>query len=164
MPSGSAAAAPESRTPQPLAWRVWPLLDDWKSATCGILLPIGGAAIVGLTSGHAGPAVFTAIVLFATASKIYFPIHFELNALGISERGVMRRSRIPWQRVHFAKFCENGIFLAPVRSPGHWTMFRGMFISTGAHHQAAIESILYYLHRRRERDDFSYRTSSIDRP
>lgn len=129
--------------PEPLRYRLWPLVDD-LAAVAPLLL--GAAALCWLVAAQTRGlyAAVVGVIQVVVLWRLLVPTTYEMNAAGIAVRR-WRRVMVPWNRVAKAEIGRRGVLLLPVRSESSVVRLRGIYVPWGTNEEAVRGMLNYYL-------------------
>ncbi len=120
------AAAQESATP--LAWCVWPLVDNRRWSW---LAPVA-VAFTGVAVWYLGRGWFLALLaaagLAATLWQIFLPVGFEVVQLGLRRHALGRTRLVPWHAIRSYRLRPSGVVLYQRSEPTKLDLLRSMFV------------------------------------
>lgn len=73
--------------------------------------------------------VLTAIILFLSTMKFYFPMRYRLDADGVRRWHVGFEKFRPWSDFRNIYVHRDGLFLAPFEKPSRLDSFRGLYLT-----------------------------------
>ena len=137
------SAAARSTSPVPIVWRSWPLGDGgrqvWLLATVLAIV----AAVVISTTGSPRWMTVSVVLVAAAAWRIFVPVVFELNALGVSQHLLGRIRRIPWSAIEYARIGREGVFFSLDGAP--LADLRGLYVPWESRRHEVLALVEYYL-------------------
>jgi hypothetical protein len=137
---------PQAQAVPPLAWRSWPIVDEWQQIwpVPAVLLVI--SASIGLVTGNYEFALLamasTALVLW----RLWLPITYEINSSGIDQTCFGRTVRTPWSAIRLCRVERDGVLLSPDAGP--LDCWRGLYVPWNQHRTAVLTSLAAHIARR----------------
>ena len=139
----TAPTAAARNSPVPIVWRSWPLGDgDRQVWLLAIVLAIV-ATVVGSATGSPRWMAVSVVLVAAAAWRIFVPVVFELNALGVSQHLLGRIRRVPWSAIEYACIGREGVFFSLDGTP--LADLRGLYVPWESRRNEVLALIEYYL-------------------
>jgi hypothetical protein len=145
MPSSFTAApvASPRNSPVPIVWRVWPLGDGGRQLWLLVAVLLIVAVVVGLATESPRWMAVSAALVAAAAWRVFVPVVFELNALGVSQHLLGRIRRIPWSAIEYARVGREGVFFT--LDGAALADFRGLYVPWESRRNEVLALVEYYL-------------------
>jgi hypothetical protein len=124
--------------PEPVAWRSWPLVDDFRSIWPLAALAVAMIALVGLGTGSIGNALFAAAVIVIASWRIWMPMRYEVNSSGFVRSCLGRARRVSWSAVARVDVLPNGFRLLNYAEPGLFDAWTATFVPWGTHGEEVL--------------------------
>ena len=133
-----------SSSEQALDWRVWlPRRRPLRSAGVALLVLMLTVAAALIFDNLFYP-LLTVVVLSAAVSGHYVPLHFRLDAAGVTVASLWGRRTKPWEKLKFYwPNGEDGVTVSPSVHRGPLTAARDFYL----HFAGNREEVLRYLAR-----------------
>jgi hypothetical protein len=142
--SFTTAPSPASRTsPVPIVWRSWPIADRGRQLWLLVSTLVVVAAVVGYATGSLRSMVLSDVLVAAAAWRMFIPVVFEFNALGVSQHLLGRIRRIPWSAIEYARPGREGVFFSLDEAP--LADLRGLYVPWEGRQQEVVAAVQYYL-------------------
>jgi hypothetical protein len=139
----NAPTAAVRTSPAPIVWRSWPLGDGGRQVWLLVTVLSIVAAVVVYSTGSPRWMTVSVVLVAAAAWRIFVPIVFELNALGVSQHLLGRIRRIPWSAIEYARIGQEGVFFSLDGAP--LADLRGLYIPWESRRQEVLALVEYYL-------------------
>ena len=130
-------------SPIPIVWRSWPLGDGGRQLWLLVLILSIVASTVGYTTDSPRWMVVSVLLVAAAAWRMFIPVVFELNALGISQHLLGRIRRIPWSAIEYARIGREGVFFSLDGAP--LADLRGLYVPWEGRRNEVLVAVEYYL-------------------
>ncbi len=155
-PSGSSqqsapAASPSSTKsvktvasdgPTPLTWRSWPVLDETRRSWPLVAGLAALAVLAGWLTSDIFAGTLVAAVLAAAVWRLWLPVTYEINSLGIEERCFGRQRRIPWSQLSAGEILANGVSFSASPHASAGSQWRSFFVPWGRYRQAVLAALV----------------------
>jgi hypothetical protein len=126
-----------------VSWRSWPL----ASGGVQVWLLFGMVFVTFMTiayaAGNFALAAAGALCVAISAWRLFVPVTFELDAMGITQHILGKTSRIPWTSIDRAEIGLEGVFLAAEGQP--LAALRGLYVPWEGQREAVLAQVEYYI-------------------
>lgn len=139
-PFDALASGPRDASPEMLAWRSWPLLEEGRRAAALAAIIVALSVGIGASFESAGWGAFSAAVLAAFLAPYLAPTDIALDARGARVRFLGRESFRRWCEVRGLYAHREGVFLSPFARPSRLDPFRGVFLRFSGGNQHEVRS------------------------
>jgi hypothetical protein len=143
MTSSFTTAAVARNSPAPIVWRSWPLADGGRQLWLLIAALTAVAVVVGYATESATATAASVALVAVAAWRMFVPVVFELNALGISQHLLGRIRRIPWSAIEYARLGAEGVFFSLDGAP--LADLRGLYVPWEGRRNEVLALVEYYL-------------------
>jgi hypothetical protein len=130
-------------SPVPIVWRSWPLGDGGRQLWLLVSVLSVVAAVVGYATGSPRWMAASVALVAAAAWRIFVPVVFELNTLGVSQHLLGRIRRIPWSAIEYARIGREGVFFSLDGTP--LADLRGLYVPWENRRNEVLAVVDYYL-------------------
>ena len=141
--SRHAPAAAARNSPVPIVWRSWPLGDGGRQLWLLAAVLVVVAVVVGSTMESPRWAAISAALVAAAGWRVFVPVVFELNALGVSQHLLGRVRRVPWSAIEYARIGREGVFFS--LDGGPLADLRGLYLPWEGRRNEVLALVEYYL-------------------
>jgi hypothetical protein len=153
-----------ARTPSKLRVVSWPLRDDWRRS-CGLLLVILlVTALGGTLTGSFAMAALTLTIALTASWRLWIPVTFELSSQGIRRSVLGISRRIAWTQIGRSEPLLRGVLLLADAELTPLSTLRGLYIPCTREREELLESIDYFLARKRRISMSTTRTVDAEWP
>jgi hypothetical protein len=129
--------------PPPVSWRCWPLAAGGRQVWLWLATAAAAATVVGYSTGNLRWATFGALLIALAAWRVFVPVVFEVNAMGISQHLFGRSRRIAWNSIEYLEVGREGVYLSPDGSA--LAALRGLYVPWEAHRAEVLALVEYFL-------------------
>lgn len=139
----------EHGSDEKLAWRVHPLVENWKRST--LLFLFLCALLLIVYWGFPSPFIvfLSALFLFGSLYKYFLPFHYECEAEKLVVTACCYRSERPWTAFRSFYVDANGVLLSPFAKPTRLENFRGVYVRFGKY---PSEEVVDFIHSKLNRE------------
>jgi hypothetical protein len=127
--------------PEPVAWRSWPLVDDFRFVWPLAALALALIVLVGFGTASVGNALFAATVLIVASWRIWMPVRYEVNSSGFVRSCLGRARRVSWAVVPRVEVLPNGFRLLSHPEPGLFDAWTAIFVPWGKHREQVLDVV-----------------------
>lgn len=141
----------------------WPLRNDWRR-TLGLLtvvVLVGGCG--GVLSGSYAMAGFVLTLMLVASWRLWIPVTFELSSQGIRQSAWGVSRRIAWTQISRCEPLDRGILLLGDNDLTPFSYLRSLYIPCTKERDELLESIEYFLARKRRISMSTTRTFEAER-
>jgi hypothetical protein len=124
--------------PEPVAWRSWPLVDDFRSVWPMVALVLAVVVLAGFETANALNALFAAAVIAVVSRRIWMPVRYEVNSSGVVRSCLGRARRASWSAVPRVEVLPNGFRLLGHPEPGPFDACTAIFVPWGTHREEVL--------------------------
>lgn len=133
----SGAPAPAA-TPGQLAWRSFPLRDDWPRSLLLVAIIAGVSVGIGFSFESAGWGALSLLVLCAALARYLLPTRYVLDDAGVSVAFLGAPRVRPWSDFRAFYPHRDGVHLSPFSRPSPLDPFRGVFLRFAGNREAVV--------------------------
>ena len=153
-----------ARTPSKLRVVSWPLRDDWRRS-CGLLLVILLITVLGgALTGSFAMAALTFTIALTASWRLWIPVTFELSSQGVRQSALGISRRIAWTQIGRSEPLLRGVLLLADGELTPMSTLRGLYIPCTRERDELLETIEYFLARKRRISMSTTRTIDTERP
>jgi hypothetical protein len=111
-----------------VAWKSFPLADDWPRSILAPAAVIGTCVLVLFSGFGLYLTILSFVFLFIALRQYFFPTYYELTDRGVRVRFLGFEKQRGWE--YFRNYYPHGIgvYLTPLERPGALDGFRGQFV------------------------------------
>jgi hypothetical protein len=124
--------------PDPIAWRRWPLVDDWRSIWQLVLAAVVLLAAMGVATQNISQVLIAAAAIIAAAWRIWLPARYEVNSRGLVSSRFGQARRVSWSAVPRVQVFPNGMRLLNHLEPGPFDAWTAIFVPWGEHREKVL--------------------------
>lgn len=131
-------AAPRFPELHSLELRCWYLRDRPLLAGLAVLLIAATAAVIYFVSASMPGTIGCTTALIVAMRRMFLPIEFHLDPVGVTRRLARQTRRIPWTAIARYEICQRGVVLFPYGADYRLAAGQGLFIPWNGHREELL--------------------------